>query len=319
MSSGLYRTFKSNYVPYHPDGLGRDGYIAYDNAGFFKNPPNTTKNNFNNRTGCFFGTRIITHTKSPSIKAPNFHYYADGNGRDQYILVNGGGLFNQTKPLISYKLTDFLRKDDASISPIKKVKVYLSRDEIKYNKLLRSKERNLIKRLYNNERKKFMKRPVINFKSFFSIDQFNNDSKENLINNTKSFLFSKNKTHNNSKEKENNNHNLTDRNNTSRNRFIKKPLKVIVNRDDIIKVRPKIIIDAKMNNKIGIDSKEILHPENKEQDETLHENGNNFITNIEKLKNYQFKNKIYNNRKFHSFHPLNSFTTGKDFKIKIEN
>ena len=43
MSSGLYRTFKSNYVPYHPDGLGRDGYIAYDNAGFFKNPPNTTK------------------------------------------------------------------------------------------------------------------------------------------------------------------------------------------------------------------------------------------------------------------------------------
>ena len=74
-----------------------------------------------------------------------------------------------------------------------------------------------------------------------------------------------------------------------------------------------------MNNKIGIDSKEILHPENKEQDETLHENRNNFITNIEKLKNYQFKNKIYNNRKFHSFHPLNSFTTGKDFKIKIEN
>ena len=169
MSMGLYRTFKSNYVPYFPDGMGRDRYIAYNNAGFFKDFPSTPKNDFNNRTGCFFGTKIITHTKSPSIKAPNFHYYADGNGRDQYILVNGGGLFNQTKPLISYKLTDFLRKDNSIISPVKKVKVFLSRDEIKYNKILKERERNIIKRLYSNERKKFIKRPAINFKSFLSL------------------------------------------------------------------------------------------------------------------------------------------------------
>ena len=123
MATGLYRTFKSNYVPYFPDGNGRDRYIAYNNAGFFKNYPGSQKDSYlNNKNGCFFGTKIVTHVKSPSVKTPNFHYYADGNGRDKYILVNGGGLFTQSKPLISYKLTDFLRNDDDNLSPKKKDK-----------------------------------------------------------------------------------------------------------------------------------------------------------------------------------------------------
>ena len=320
MSIGLYRTFKSNYVPYFPDGMGRDRYIAYNNAGFFKYFPNTPKNDFNNRTGCFFGTKIITHTKSPSIKAPNFHYYADGNGRDQYILVNGGGLFNQTKPLISYKLTDFLRKDNSIISPVKKVKVFLSRDEIKYNKILKERERNIIKRLYSNERKKFIKRPAINFKSFFSVEQLNNDSRENLINNTKSFLFAKNKTQNNSKEKDNKLHNLTERNNDNGNKLFKKPIRIIPKKNEIIKIKPKIIIDAKINNKIGRDAKEIIYPESKEQEEIIYRNNdNNVIANMEKLKDYQFRKRIFKNRTFQSPHPINSFSTGKDYKIKIEN
>ena len=309
MATGLYRTFKSNYVPYFPDGNGRDRYIAYNNAGFFKNYPGSQKDSYlNNKNGCFFGTKIVTHVKSPSVKTPNFHYYADGNGRDKYILVNGGGLFTQSKPLISYKLTDFLRNDDDNLSPKKKIRAYLSRDEIKYNNLLKENERNVIKRLYLNERKKFMKRPKINFKSFFSVDQLNNDSRENLVNNTKTFLtYNKN----DSKEKENSTQFLTHRNIIHRNRFFNDQPNYSENNEKKVKIKPKIIIDAKINNKVSEFSKEVLHPEKQEEDYSNYVNSNNFLTDIEKLKNYQFRLKSLNNRKLEGFRIKNSLSTGK--------
>ena len=309
MATGLYRTFKSNYVPYFPDGNGRDRYIAYNNAGFFKNYPGSQKDSYlNNKNGCFFGTKIVTHVKSPSVKTPNFHYYADGNGRDKYILVNGGGLFTQSKPLISYKLTDFLRNDDDNLSPKKKIRAYLSRDEIKYNNLLKENERNVIKRLYLNERKKFMKRPKINFKSFFSFDQLNNDSRENLVNNTKTFLTN---NKNDSKEKENSTQFLTHRNIIHRNRFFNDQPNYSENNEKKVKIKPKIIIDAKINNKVSEFSKEVLHPEKQEEDYSNYVNSNNFLTDIEKLKNYQFRLKSLNNRKLKGFRIKNSLSTGK--------
>ena len=309
MATGLYRTFKSNYVPYFPDGNGRDRYIAYNNAGFFKNYPGSQKDSYlNNKNGCFFGTKIVTHLKSPSVKTPNFHYYADGNGRDKYILVNGGGLFTQSKPLISYKLTDFLRNDDDNLSPKKKIRAYLSRDEIKYNNLLKENERNVIKRLYLNERKKFMKRPKINFKSFFSVDQLNNDSRENLVNNTKTFLTN---NKNDSKEKENSTQFLTHRNIIHRNRFFNDQPNHSESNEKKVKIKPKIIIDAKINNKVSEFSKEVLHPEKQEEDYSNYVNSNNFLTDIEKLKNYQFRLKSLNNRKLKGFRIKNSLSTGK--------
>jgi hypothetical protein len=309
MATGLYRTFKSNYVPYFPDGNGRDRYIAYNNAGFFKNYPGSQKDSYlNNKNGCFFGTKIVTHVKSPSVKTPNFHYYADGNGRDKYILVNGGGLFTQSKPLISYKLTDFLRNDDDNLSPKKKIRTYLSRDEIKYNNLLKENERNVIKRLYLNERKKFMKRPKINFKSFFSVDQLNNDSRENLVNNTKTFLTN---NKNDSKEKENSTQFLTHRNIIHRNRFFNDQPNHSESNEKKVKIKPKIIIDAKINNKVSEFSKEVLHPEKQEEDYSNYVNSNNFLTDIEKLKNYQFRLKSLNNRKLKGFRIKNSLSTGK--------
>lgn len=309
MATGLYRTFKSNYVPYFPDGNGRDRYIAYNNAGFFKNFPGSQKDSYlNNKNGCFFGTKIVTHVKSPSVKTPNFHYYADGNGRDKYILVNGGGLFTQSKPLISYKLTDFLRNDDDNLSPKKKIRAYLSRDEIKYNNLLKENERNVIKRLYLNERKKFMKRPKINFKSFFSVDQLNYDSRENLVNNTKTFLTN---NKNDSKEKENSTQFLTHRNIIHRNRFFNDQPNYSENNEKKVKIKPKIIIDAKINNKVSEFSKEVLHPEKQEEDYSNYVNSNNFLTDIEKLKNYQFRLKSLNNRKLKGFRIKNSLSTGK--------
>ncbi len=40
---------------------------------------------------------------------------------------------------------------------------------------------------------------------------------------------------------------------------------------------------------------------------------------MEKLKDYQFRKRIFKNRTFQSPHPISSFSTGKDYKIKIEN
>ena len=297
MSSGLYRTFKSNYVPYYPDGRGRDRYIAYNNAGFFKDFQNSANNKDIYRTGSFFGTKIITHLKSSSIKAPNFHYYANGNGRDKYILENGGGLFSIHKPLITYKLTDFLRKNEENISPNKKkLKSCLSKDEIKYNKLLREKEKDLIKRLYINSKKKILKRPKINFKSFFSCDKIHTDSKDNKNETSIHFISSYNKNNieinnNLSKEKIKENSFLTPRYRLQKNKDFNNFF-ISENKDKIKKNKPKLIIDAKINNKIGDYSNNIISSENTEII-----NKNNFVTDLERMKKYYLRKKFLNNRK----------------------
>ena len=150
---GLYRTMKLNYVPYFTDGTGRDRYIAFDNGGFFTN--REVKKENSRRTGTSFDTKITYKYMSPYMKTPNFHYHSDGNGRDSYIYTNGGGLYYDTKPLGSYKLTDFLRSSD--IIP-RKEKVWVSKAQDKYNRFLRSKERGIITRLYENEKRKFIKK-----------------------------------------------------------------------------------------------------------------------------------------------------------------
>jgi len=144
---------KLNYVPYFTDGTGRDRYIAFDNGGFFTN--REVKKENSRRTGTSFDTKITYKYMSPYMKTPNFHYHSDGNGRDSYIYTNGGGLYYDTKPLGSYKLTDFLRSND--IIP-RKEKVWVSKAQDKYNRYLRSKERGIITRLYENEKRKFIKK-----------------------------------------------------------------------------------------------------------------------------------------------------------------
>ena len=226
---GLYRTMKLNYVPYFTDGNGRDRYIAFDNAGFFANKEINKENV--RRTGTSFDTKISYKYVSPYMKAPNFHYHSDGNGRDSYIYTNGGGLFYDSKPLNSYKLTDFLRGDNRTIK--RDGKVWVSKSQDKYNKLLRAKEKDIINRLYENEKKKFLKKKKEENEDNYFLEnsnpiqtevettklpklmdkQYNNtlDSKnkegseeeQNKINNTldskkknKTFLFSKNMTEN---------------------------------------------------------------------------------------------------------------------------
>ena len=295
--SGLYRTFKENYVPYFADGRGRDRYIAYNNAGFFHDFPKSLSPTNTYKTGTFFGTKIIHHNKSPSVKAPNFHYHSDGNGRDKYILINGGGLFYDSKPLISYKLTDFLRKNNYQ-TPCHR-RVALSRDEMRYNQLLRSKEKELIKRLYINEKKKFMKKKKFDPNNWFSSDEIKNDCnyKDNINRNkTTTFFLPKNKIkgkecitprydYENNKNEFNNNYFCDSKANT-------------------IKSKPRLFIDSHNNNKIKIISKN--------KDESSCKVNNGFYNDIEKIKNYQTVQKMNKNlikyKKPPYFHILNEQT-----------
>jgi hypothetical protein len=220
---------KLNYVPYFTDGNGRDRYIAFDNAGFFANKEINKENV--RRTGTSFDTKISYKYVSPYMKAPNFHYHSDGNGRDSYIYTNGGGLFYDSKPLNSYKLTDFLRGNGSGASYNRPDKVWFSKSQDKYNKLLRAKEKDIINRLYENEKKKFCKKkkdenednyegydtiqtevettklPKLMDKQFNTLNTVNNlersDEEQNKISNTldakkrnKPFLLSKNNTDN---------------------------------------------------------------------------------------------------------------------------
>ena len=264
MSQALYRTFKSNYVPYFPDGNGRDRYIAYDNAGFYKNVIGTPKSLIGYKTNTFLSTKIPFHMKTKSIKTPNFHYHADGTGRDKYIIVNGGGLFTDMKPLISYKLTDFLRNDEDNISPTKKTRTYLSRDELKYNKLLKNIEKNLIKRLYTNDKKKFIRRPMMNMKTVSSFDEANKGNINFSKNITKYKIIDRYNTEKNS---------LQDLDMTNKETFPRL--------NKIKKIRPKIIIDSISNN-----NRTEINPYD-----------NKVITDYENLRKYQFKSKSIQNRR----------------------
>ena len=153
---GLYRTTKVNYVPYTTDGNGRDGYIAADRGGLFANSP-TSPDNIR-RTGTLLHTKVSNRSVSPYYKTPNFHYRSDGNGRDSYIYSNGGGLIYDSKPLNSFKLTDFLRKnDDNTIINDKNILMSLPKNKPKYQNMLRAKEKDILNRLYENEKKNFIK------------------------------------------------------------------------------------------------------------------------------------------------------------------
>lgn len=154
---GLYRTTKVNYVPYANDGNGRDKYIASDRGGLFSNNNSTNPEN-TRRTGTTLNTKISYKSVSPYFKTPNFHYHSDGYGRDSYIYTNGGGLIYDSKPLNSYKLTDFLRSnEDNGVFINKNERIWLSKNQDKYQKFLRAKEKDIIDRLYENEKKKFTK------------------------------------------------------------------------------------------------------------------------------------------------------------------
>ena len=69
----------TNITFYRTDWQGRDRYISYIHAGFWKDKHMETKQKFPHKKFEIFHS-LFHHTAS-------FKYYSDGNGRDTYILI----------------------------------------------------------------------------------------------------------------------------------------------------------------------------------------------------------------------------------------
>ena len=305
MASGLYRTFKENYVPYFADGRGRDRYIAYNNAGFFHDYPNPINPQNSHRTGTVFYSKVSEHYKSPYSKAPNFHYHSDGNGRDKYILDNGGGLYTDSKPLVSYRLTDFLRKSEYDYRTDKtRHRVALSRAELKYQKFLRNKEKEIINRLYNNEKKKFMKKLKINTNGYFP-EENNYDSDFVQKNKTTTNFLPryKFKDNENTVNQETNemyvSRNENDKNDILSNNYntYDKEQNEGLSKKNNLRFKPKLYIDANNYNSLNGNQKSSL----------LSKANNQFYNGIERIKTYQSMDKknYLKSKKQPYFHILN--------------
>ena len=140
--SNLWRTHRPRIPTYISDGSGRDYYIKYNNAGYWDEQYKMhlkPVNNYPKNTKYY----TLFHQAAPIKFVPT------GNGRETYI-INSMGQYHDQKPLLSYKLDDFLRVAKSMEGHHKNnIKInFMSGAEKKYNNKIHSLEKNLIYRLY---------------------------------------------------------------------------------------------------------------------------------------------------------------------------
>lgn len=148
------RTMKNNFTFYQHDGYGRDGYISYNNGGFWKD--NQCKL-YKPKDLSIYSRPICVSPSNPRV--PPFKYVCDGTGRDSYIICDEGGLVRHYTPYNSLDLKHYLRNYSDCISPVRepfRKTSYLSKSDRKVSCLLNKIQRNVVNRLYNQERKKFL-------------------------------------------------------------------------------------------------------------------------------------------------------------------
>ena len=143
------RTVKTNIILYSTDGMGRDGYITYNNAGFWKG---NIKQIIPKET---FVRTPFTNFHSLKNIPPIWTYYSDGSGRDSYVYYNNGGLKKQFRPLAAQKLQNFLREKIIDNHKNNHHKIHLSRDEKIYLNKIKQVQKDLVNRLYNQNINKF--------------------------------------------------------------------------------------------------------------------------------------------------------------------
>ena len=164
------RTVKSNFIFYQTDGFGRDTYITYNNGGFWKD---NAKLAF---TKPKYSTTPLMNPQNALKTATTLKYRSDGSGRDSYILYNEGGFAHHYIPYNALHLQHYLRSNDNS--PCYYRRRYLRRDECKAQSLLNKIQTNVVDRLYNQEKKKFLpslKKNLLltNYNSFFKGEKYN--------------------------------------------------------------------------------------------------------------------------------------------------
>ncbi len=145
-STSLFnRIVKTNILLYQTDGQGRDGYIQYNNGGFWKENIKQIypKERFDRPLFRVFHSLV----KKPAI----WTYHSDGSGRDNYICYNDGGLIKNFIPLSSSEknLLKILREDKKDKAEKQKQNIILSKDEKLYLKRMKQVEKDIVNRLYN--------------------------------------------------------------------------------------------------------------------------------------------------------------------------
>ena len=136
------RTVKTNIILYPTDGMGRDGYITYNNAGFWKENYKQVvpKEKFERKPYAIFRS----WRKIP----PSWNYHSDGSGRDLYILCNYGGLIKKYNS--NFNKNDYLRNNEVESYQAQPKVDFLSKAERQYQQYLNRIQRDLITRLYEN-------------------------------------------------------------------------------------------------------------------------------------------------------------------------
>jgi len=184
VSKSLGRTVKTNIVLYSTDNMGRDGYITYNNGGFWKDNIKQIKlkSNFPRHINSTFHSLI--HQAAP------FNYYSDGRGRDTYVIQNNAGLVKEFNPLANRQiLSKYLRKHIpfSSDKKIKHRRLFFTPSDRENFFKIREIQSNVVRRLYDQCLGKFREK----MKSLSPIDKdilYNVNTSNNFpyLNNEKS-------------------------------------------------------------------------------------------------------------------------------------
>ena len=176
VSKSLGRTVKTNIILYTTDNQGRDGYITYNNGGFWKKniKPIKLKANYPIHINRTFHSLI--HQAAP------FNYYSDGRGRDTYVLKDNAGLVKEFNPLAKRQiLSSYLRRNNIPFSYnkiIKNQKIFLTPSDKENYLKIHNIQKNVVGRLYDQCFEKF--REKMKFKSLsikdYSINNLNNNN-----------------------------------------------------------------------------------------------------------------------------------------------
>ena len=147
MTNNIFnRTVKTNIIIYPTDGTGRDCYITYNNAGFWKD--NIKKITQKEK----FGRKPFATFHSLKRIPPSWNYHADGTGRDGYVLYDCGGLIHRFRS----PNTNFFRADNDDNKRNNSYKnCFLSRDERIYKHKLHKIQTDLLQRLYYKPQREF--------------------------------------------------------------------------------------------------------------------------------------------------------------------
>ena len=185
MSQILFnRTVKTNIIIYPTNGTGRDGYIMYNNAGFWKDNLKRFSLKDKYKRSSFATFRSIR--KIPPI----WNYHSDGTGRDTYILYNDGGLMKNYK---TSSLTNFRTNyEDYETAHNNKINnhLYMTKDEKLYVNKLTKIQKDVVDRLYYHSNKFHSFKRENSYGNVFAKlklepikkNRYYNDEEKNIIN-----------------------------------------------------------------------------------------------------------------------------------------